>query len=163
MKTRVKIELSNDISSMSGSLKFIFYSSRVLMSTTKLQSISLIGPLVFKIQHSIFSAIEAKKRFNIHVLYIVPLQLISGIQPGDQNIRVLYLEHQWSDEADTLWFCSTDEYSKTTKYEPPNSSCFSSYAMISSFPTLCLSYNCHANRPVHKHLFRNLELASNFE
>ena len=53
VKTRVKIELSNDISSMSGSLKFIFYSFRVLMSTTKLQSISFIGPLVFKIEHSI--------------------------------------------------------------------------------------------------------------
>ena len=87
------------------------------MSTTKLQSISFIGPLVFKIEHSRFSVIEAKKRFNIHVLYNVPLQLISEIQPGDQNIRVLYLEHQWSDEADTLQFCSAHEYSGTIEYE----------------------------------------------
>ena len=32
--------------------------------------------------------------------------------------QVMYLHDQWSDEADTLWFCSTDEYSKITKYEP---------------------------------------------
>ena len=30
----------------------------------------------------------------------------------------MYLHHQWSDEAHTLQFCSTNEYYKTTEYEP---------------------------------------------
>ena len=36
----------------------------------------------------------------------------------NQKSRVLYLRHQWSDEAHTLQFCSTVKYSETIEYEP---------------------------------------------
>ena len=54
VKITVKMEVSEDISNMSGSLGFIFYSFRVLTSTTKLQSMSFIGPLVMEIHQVVF-------------------------------------------------------------------------------------------------------------
>ena len=36
----------------------------------------------------------------------------------DQKLNLMYLRHQWSDGADTLQFCSTDEYFETVEYEP---------------------------------------------
>ena len=54
VKITVKMELSEDISNMSGSLGFIFCSFGVLTSTTKLQSMSFIGPLVTEIHQVVF-------------------------------------------------------------------------------------------------------------
>ena len=94
VKTRVKIELSNDISSMSGSLKFIFYGSRVLMSTTKLQSISFIGPLVFKIEHSnvLITRLYFWNQLQWYIVQYMYIEPLLGFNNGKS--RVLYLEHQ---------------------------------------------------------------------
>ena len=38
------------------------------------------------------------------------------------NNMMLYLRHQWPDEARTLQCCSTNQYSKTVEYEAPTPS-----------------------------------------
>ena len=37
---------------------------------------------------------------------------------SDQTDIIVYLHHQWSDEADTLQFDSAGEYFETVEYEP---------------------------------------------
>ena len=39
------------------------------------------------------------------------------ITSSKENLHVVYLHHQWSDEAHTLQFCSTGEYFETVEYE----------------------------------------------
>ena len=42
---------------------------------------------------------------------------------GFKNINMmLYLRHQWPDEAHTLQSCSSDQYSETVEYEAPTPS-----------------------------------------
>ena len=37
---------------------------------------------------------------------------------NDETDNIAYLRHQWSDQAHTLQFASTDEYFETVEYEP---------------------------------------------
>ena len=37
---------------------------------------------------------------------------------SNEKYNLVYLHHQWSDEAHTLQFCSSGEYSETVEYEP---------------------------------------------
>ena len=39
-----------------------------------------------------------------------------NVQVGEKY-NLVYLHHQWSDEAHTLQFCSTGEYFETPEYE----------------------------------------------
>ena len=39
-----------------------------------------------------------------------------NVQVGEKY-NLVYLHHQWSDEAHTLQFCSTGEYFETLEYE----------------------------------------------
>ena len=96
----------------------IFYSFEVLISTIELQSMSLIGPLVVKIDDIIESATQMSvKSSQIRLDHGANKKLIwLTVSGGIYN--VIYLHHQWSDQTHTLQFDSTDEYFETVEYEP---------------------------------------------
>ena len=96
-------------------LHFIFWGFGVLTSTTKLQSISSIGPLVMEIHYLGFSS---GLTFELRVIPELEWSsmCLDSIWARWKS-QVVYLHHQWSDGADTLQFCSTGEYSETLEYE----------------------------------------------
>ena len=102
-------------------MELIFYSFEVLTSTTKLQSMSFIGPLVMKI-HNMQFFVGPDSLSNVVALHIiVTIRIYDGRERANhqfyENLDVVYLHHQWSDEAHTLQFCSTGEYFETIEYE----------------------------------------------
>ncbi len=114
VKITVKIEVSVDISSMSGSLGFIFYSFRVLTSTTKLQSMSCIGPLVMEIHQVVFfiNMNNASQVFSKEP-YVTDSHLACKLNEIVQIYDLVYLHHQWWGGADGfsglcvyLWSCN---------------------------------------------------------
>ena len=51
--------------------------------------------------------------------YVTDYHLMYGnSMKSNEKYNLVYLHHQWSDEAHTLQFCSTGEYSETVEYEP---------------------------------------------
>ena len=80
---------------------------------------SCIGPLVMEIhQVAFFINLNNASQVFSKEPYVTDSHLACQLNEIVQIYDLVYLHHQWSDEAHTLQFCSTDEYSETVEYEP---------------------------------------------
>ena len=79
---------------------------------------SCIGPLVMEIhQVAFFINLNNASHVFSKEPYVTDSHLACQLDEIVQTYNLKYLHHQWSDEAHTLQFCSTDE-SETVEYEP---------------------------------------------
>ena len=86
-----------------------------LTSTIDLQNMSSIWPLVMEIDQLLFyrCCVPLVWGHHQHRHYVGH----GWTTTNHENIKLIYLHHQWSDRADILQFDSTGGYFKTVEYE----------------------------------------------
>ena len=86
---------------------------------------SFIGPLVTEISHINVSAQVLPNLIGSGCHrqdpFVDQAEAGAAVESGnlnDETDNIAYLRHQWSDQAHTLQFASTDEHFETVEYEP---------------------------------------------
>ena len=72
-----------------------------------------IGPLVMEIEQIVDFPLETEDESLLH--WIDTSRATSDHQKQDPKYKLLYLDHQWADEAHTLQVYRTNEYFKTVE------------------------------------------------